>query len=109
MTTTFTSFNLDYAPGFSSYVSVTFMAKPGSLSYSVHYDVTDDNRDEEIFSGKHSRKLSYQGSEIWNDSAKSEMLTSLIDDLRAACKACKYDSVETMKAVHRVIDVFRSL
>lgn len=107
--TTVKTFTLDYAPGVTSHISVAIRETPKKICYMMHYNVTRKEDEEEYFSGSHNRTLFYQGSEIWNDSAKSDMLVSLIDDLRASCKACKYNSGETMKAVRCVIDAFRAL
>lgn len=89
--------------------SVAIRETPEKINYMMHYDVTREDDEQEFFSGSHNRTLFYKGSEIWNDSNKSDMLMSLIDDLRAACKACKYNSEETMKAVRCIIDAFRAL
>ncbi|MCX4359603.1 MAG: hypothetical protein OSJ22_08225 [Rikenellaceae bacterium] len=103
------SFNLDYSPTASSYVSLTLEKTAELLRYRVRYEVINDDRDEVMFDGSHSRTLFLSKSEIWNDSASSDLLDSLIEDTRAACQVCKYNSGEVMEVVRAVIDLFRSV
>ena len=103
------SFNLDYSPTASSYVSLTLEKTAELLRYRVRYEVTNNDRNEVMFDGSHSRTLFLSKSEIWNDSASSDLLDSLIEDTHAACQACKYNSGEVMKVVRAVIDLFRSV